>query len=86
MASHSLRAGHIRKRPRMGAFLCVGDLEGSNSRVRAETRQRRDRRGEAEAHLSGRATQESAFDMGAFLYVSKIKGSNSRFRAEPLSL
>mgnify|MGYP003325425285 FL=1 len=33
-----LRAGHIRKRPQMGAFLCVGDLKGSNSRVRAEPR------------------------------------------------
>ena len=55
LLGHSLRVGHTRKRRLMGAFLCVGDLEGSNSRVRAETRQRRDQRGEAEAHLSGRA-------------------------------
>ena len=43
----------------------MGDLEGSNSRVRAETRQRRDQRGEAEAHLSGRAiTQPPPFFWG----------------------
>ena len=45
----------------------MGDLEGSNSRVRAETRQRRDQRGEAEAHLSGRAITQPPFFLGGLL-------------------